>query len=57
MIKLDTENARFILVLNVMSQSDFLMKVNGELRQTQTDGQKTCTVAETHNTFTDFTNH
>ena len=57
MIKLDTENARFILVLNVMSQSDFLMKVNGELRQTQTDRQKTCTVAETHNTFTDFTNH
>ena len=28
-----------------------------KLRQTQTDGQKTCIVAEAHNTFTDFTGH
>ena len=30
--KLVTESTRFILELNVMSQSDFLMKVNGQIK-------------------------
>ena len=35
-IKLVTESTRFIVELNVMSQSDFLMKVNGQIK-TDTD--------------------
>ena len=50
-----TESTRFILEVNLMSQSDFSVKVKGHTTKEADRWKKTRHMSKPHNTFNDFT--
>ena len=53
-IILITKSKKFILGINVTSQSEISMKVKGQTKRNRKMDKRTSTGRETHNTFTDF---
>ena len=53
-IILITKSKKFILGINVTSQSEISMKVKGQTKRNRKMDKRTSTGRETHNTFADF---